>query len=53
MKRLKAGDPKRQEAWEASGAIFSIVNLRIPPHFEEIKTCITPEEKTQHRAGKS
>jgi len=44
MKRLSTGDPKRQEAWEASGAIFSIVNLRIPPHFEEIKTCITPEE---------
>lgn len=44
MKQLRAGDPKRQEVWEASGAIFSIVDLKIPPHFDEMRMHITLEE---------
>lgn len=44
MKRLRAGDPNRQEVWEASGALFSIVDLEIPPHFDEMKKHITAEE---------
>ena len=44
MKRLRAEDPNRQEVWEASGALFSIVDLEIPPHFDEMKRHITAEE---------
>ena len=44
MKRLRAGDPNRQEVWEANGAIFSIVDLKIPPHFDEMKRHITAGE---------
>ena len=44
MKRLRAGDPNRQEVWEASGALFSIVDLKIPPHFDEMRMHITLEE---------
>nr|DAM37554.1 MAG TPA: hypothetical protein [Caudoviricetes sp.] len=44
MKRLRAGDPNRQEVWAANGALFSIVDLGIPLHFDEMKRHITTEE---------